>query len=118
MKPVVMLLNTLAVAAAAAFVALGAAYAPPGKWGLSEAFILAILLIPCIAAIAASRKRASNLSKSLAVWSACAWAVALTLLGLGASTGIGGAVGLLILIVPALLLLMLNVFVFSRGGRP
>lgn len=117
MKLVVMVLNALAVAAAAAFVGLGVVYAPPGKWGPSEAFVSAILLLPCVAAIAAARRRASRLTKSLAVWSACAWALVLALLGLGASTGLGGAVGFLIIIVPALLLFMLNAFALSRGAH-
>ena len=108
MKLTVLLLNTLAIVAAAVFLGLGVSYGRPGTWGLSDGLVGLVLLVPCFAAIVALRKGASSLSRSVAVWSAAGWGALLAMLGLGASTGIGGAAGLLIVIVPALVLLALN----------
>jgi hypothetical protein len=107
-KLIVLLLNTLAVLAAAVFVGLGVLYGRSGTWGVSDGLVGLVLLVPCFASIVAARNGASNVSKSVATYCAAGWAALLTLLGIGASTGIGGAAGLLIVIVPALMLLALN----------
>jgi Fe2+ transport system protein B len=57
------------------------------------------------------------LAGSLAVGSAAGWTAFLTLLGLGAATGIGGGVGLLIVIVPALILLVFNCVALRAPAR-
>jgi len=118
MKLTHIVLNALAIAAAAALVTLGVVYDPREEWGIADGIKVSLFLIPCFAALVALRKRSSSLSRSIAAWCNAAWAVPLVVLGLGVSTGIGGFLGLLIVILPAVLLLSLNWFALrTREGR-
>jgi hypothetical protein len=116
MRIALIVLNALAVVAGAAFFILGLIYGRPGDWGARDAIKLLLLVAPFIAALFAGRERASSFTRSLAVWWSAAWALPLIVLGIGASTGIGGMIGLLIVIAPALLLLSFNWFVLRKGG--
>lgn len=107
MKLAVLILNAIVIAAAAALLTLGRIYGYPGEWTAVDAFHL-FFAVPCIAAAVALRRAASPWSKAFAAKLNALWAIALVLLGSGVATGIGGAVGLLIVIGPMLLLLGTN----------
>lgn len=108
MRIALIALNALAILAGAVIFILGVIYDPRQSWGIQDALKLFAFLIPFGAALWGLLERSSSLTKSIATWLCAAWAILLTILGLGAATGIGGAVGLLIFILPALLLLLLN----------
>jgi len=101
-------LNTLVIAAVALFFVLGLVYGRPGSWGVGDAVGLAILLVPFVATLVALRERSPSVRRSFARSCNAGWAAVLALLGIGASTGIGGAFGLLLVIPPGLLVLVMN----------
>ena len=115
MKVALIVLNALAITASVGLVLI---YTDGrGDWGAGDTLKVLVFLSPCLAALFALRERSSSLARSVAGWCSAVWAVPLVVLGIGASTGIGGFVGLLIVIVPALLLLSLNWFWFVLGTR-
>ena len=118
MKVVLVVLNSLVIALTVIFLVI---YRGQGDWGAGDALSVLMFLPPFVAALIALPDRSSSRIKSVAAWCSAAWAVPLAMLGVGASTGIGGFVALLIVIVPALLLLLLNLLWFVlriRRGAP
>ena len=118
MKVALAISNALVIALTVIFLVI---YRGHGDWGAGDALNVLMFRPPFLAALTALRDRSSLRTKSLAAWCSAAWAVPLAMLGVGASTGIGGFVALLIVIVPALLLLLLNLLWFVlriRGGAP
>ncbi|MDB5794418.1 MAG: hypothetical protein JWR25_797 [Noviherbaspirillum sp.] len=116
MRTLLIAINGIAVALLAAYITLATLYASYGAPDRGMTTIL-VFALPSIMTIAAAVIRISRAITVVALATNGLFFLVLLLLAAGAVTGIGGAFGLLFVILPAELLLGINSFSLINGLR-